>query len=148
MQEIFNNQFVNGSFQRWKWIQDAALDFKLLVVTERLPKAFDNHMLTIQHKIEWPPLSPDLTPCDSFLWSFMKLEYSPHLYWLSLFCVKESEGLARTNFSRIVVRAREKRFHLCIKNGAEDQSSWRDLTNTYCRPWRWLYSPASMRNSR
>ncbi|KAF2367907.1 hypothetical protein FHG87_001352, partial [Trinorchestia longiramus] len=24
------------------------------------------------HDVEWPPRSPDLTPCDFFLWGYLK----------------------------------------------------------------------------
>ena len=31
-------------------------------------------MIALGHDIEWPPRSPDLKPCDSFLWGHLKNE--------------------------------------------------------------------------
>ena len=29
-------------------------------------------VIALNHEIEWPPRSPDLTPCDFFLWGHLK----------------------------------------------------------------------------
>ena len=29
-------------------------------------------MIALNHPVEWPPRSPDLTPCDFFLWGYLK----------------------------------------------------------------------------
>ena len=29
-------------------------------------------MIALNHPREWPPRSPDLTPCDYFLWGYIK----------------------------------------------------------------------------
>ena len=31
-----------------------------------------NHIIALGRDIEWPPRSPDLTPCDYFLWGHLK----------------------------------------------------------------------------
>ena len=34
---------------------------------------FGNHrIIGLGHDVEWPPRSPDLTPCDFFLWGYVK----------------------------------------------------------------------------
>ena len=33
---------------------------------------FHHHVIALRHDIEWPPRSPDLTPCDYFLWGYLK----------------------------------------------------------------------------
>jgi hypothetical protein len=34
---------------------------------------FGNHrIIGLGHDVEWPPRSPDLTPCDFFLWGYLK----------------------------------------------------------------------------
>ena len=41
---------------------------------ERLVEVFQNgsHIIGLGHGIEWLPQSPDLTPCDYFLWGYLK----------------------------------------------------------------------------
>ena len=43
-----------------------------LVVKEWLSEVFPNHVIAPNHDVEWPPRSPDLTPCDFFLWGYIK----------------------------------------------------------------------------
>ena len=31
-----------------------------------------NHVVGLGHDVEWPPRSPDLTPCDFFLWGYLR----------------------------------------------------------------------------
>jgi len=33
---------------------------------------FPGHVISLRGDIRWPPCSPDLTPCDFFLWGFLK----------------------------------------------------------------------------
>ena len=33
---------------------------------------FGNHIIALNNDPEWPPRSPDLTPCDFFLWGYIK----------------------------------------------------------------------------
>ena len=61
----FNNQFWEGSLRGLWWAQDGAPD--------RLNEVFgENRVIALQHNVEWPPRSPDLTPCDFFLWEYLK----------------------------------------------------------------------------
>ena len=42
-------------------------------VQDRLNEVFgENRVIALQHNVEWPPHSPDLTPCDFFLWGYLK----------------------------------------------------------------------------
>jgi hypothetical protein len=42
-------------------------------VRDRLNEVFgENRVIALQHNVEWPPRSPDLTPCDFFLWGSIK----------------------------------------------------------------------------
>ena len=34
-----------------------------------MTKLFGNRVIALNHAVEWPPRSPDLTPLDIFLWS-------------------------------------------------------------------------------
>jgi len=38
-----------------------------LYVTERLSELFGDQIVSLNQQVEWPPRSPDLTPCDFFL---------------------------------------------------------------------------------
>ena len=33
---------------------------------------FPGHVISLRGDIGWPPRSPDLTPCDFFLWAYLK----------------------------------------------------------------------------
>ena len=60
-------------FGRIWWFQDGAPAHRPLIVNERLHELFDDHIVVINHDIEWPARSPDLTTCDFFfLWRYLK----------------------------------------------------------------------------
>ncbi|KAF2352904.1 Protein of unknown function DUF4817 [Trinorchestia longiramus] len=59
-------------FNRLWWFQDGAPAHRLLVVKERLRELFGTRIVALSYDIEWPPRSPDLTPCDYFLWRYLK----------------------------------------------------------------------------
>jgi hypothetical protein len=62
----------NGQFRRLWWIQDGAPPHRRRIVTERLQQLFGERVVALNHQIEWPPRSPDLTPLDFFLWGYLK----------------------------------------------------------------------------
>ena len=69
----FNNQFWEGLFRDLWWAQDGAAAHRLIDVRDRLNEVFgDNRVIALQQNVEWPPRSPDLTPCDFFLWGYLK----------------------------------------------------------------------------
>ena len=69
----FNNQFWEGLFRGLWWAQDGAPAHRLIEVRDRLNEVFgDNRVIALQHNVEWPPRSPDLTPYDFFLWGYLK----------------------------------------------------------------------------
>ena len=63
---------ADGAFHRLWWIQDGAPAHRRLIVRERLQRLFQDKIVAMNHPVEWPPRSPDLTPCDYFLWGFLK----------------------------------------------------------------------------
>lgn len=69
---IFGNQYQNGNFQRLWWAQDGAPCHRLIAVRDRLNQVFRNRVVMLFNENEWPPRSPDLTPCDFFLWGYLK----------------------------------------------------------------------------
>jgi len=62
----------NGQFQRAWWAQDGAPPHRRRTVTDRLAELFGDRVIALNHQIEWPPRSPDLTPLDFFLWGHLK----------------------------------------------------------------------------
>ena len=55
-----------GTF-RHLWVQDGTRG-----ITACLRELFGNRVIALHHAVEWPPRSPDLTPCDFFLWGHLK----------------------------------------------------------------------------
>ena len=71
--ERFNNQHWEGMFRGLWWAQDGAPAHCLIAVRDRLNAVFgNNRVIGLGHNVEWPPRSPDLTPCDFFLWGYIK----------------------------------------------------------------------------
>ena len=68
----FNNLFNTDHFNQLWWAQDGAPAHNLLAVRQWLEEFFRNRIIALHHDIEWPPRSPDLTPCDYFLWGYVK----------------------------------------------------------------------------
>ena len=69
---IFGNQFENGYFRRLWWAQDGAPPHRSAEIRQWLSEFFHDHVVALNHTIEWPARSPDLTPCDFFLWGYLK----------------------------------------------------------------------------
>ena len=59
-------------FRNCWFVQDGAPAHKRLTVRDTLRAAFGNRVIGLEFGIEWPPRSPDLTPCDFFLWGHVK----------------------------------------------------------------------------
>ena len=57
---------AGGAFRHIWWPQDGAPAHRVVAVQERLRQLFDNRIIALGHNVEWPPRSPDLTPCDLF----------------------------------------------------------------------------------
>lgn len=58
---------VYGSrFNRLWWFQDGAPAHRLRLVKERLRELFGSRIVALNHDIEWPPISPCLTPSNYF----------------------------------------------------------------------------------
>jgi hypothetical protein len=69
----FNNQYWEGLFQGLWWAQDSAPAHRVIQVRDRLNEVFgNNRVVGLDHDVEWPPRSPDWTPCDFFLWGYLK----------------------------------------------------------------------------
>ena len=62
----------DGRYYRLWWVQDGAPPHRRRIVTERLRELFGERVVALNHPVEWPPRSPDLTPLDFFLWGYLK----------------------------------------------------------------------------
>lgn len=54
------------------WIQDGATCHRTIPVRQRISQVFGQRVVALGHDVEWPARSPDLTPCDFFLWGHIK----------------------------------------------------------------------------
>ena len=61
-----------GTFRHLWWVQDGTPAHRLHAVTARLRELFGNPVIALHYAVEWPPRSLDLTPCDFFLWGYLK----------------------------------------------------------------------------
>ena len=48
------------------WMQDGAPCHRTYVIRNRVREVFGNRIIGLGHAVEWPPRSPDLTPCYFF----------------------------------------------------------------------------------
>lgn len=65
------NMLPLNMFRNLIWQQDGAPAHSVLAVTEYLNAHYDT-WIGRNGTILWPPNSPDLTPCDTFLWGYLK----------------------------------------------------------------------------
>ena len=65
-------RIYGDQFGRIWWFQDGAPAHRPLIVRERIHELFGDHIVALNHNIEWPARSPDLTQCDFFLWGYLK----------------------------------------------------------------------------
>ena len=54
------------------WFQDGAPYHRRRIVIDCLRELFGGQVVAFNHENEWPAISPDLTPCDFFLWGYIK----------------------------------------------------------------------------
>ena len=73
LEAIFQRQ-RRGVFRRLWWVHDGAPAHQRVTVRDRLRELFADRVIALHHEIEWPPRSPDLTPCDFFLFGYLKNE--------------------------------------------------------------------------
>ena len=71
LHEHFQQQ-QRGAFRRLWWVQDGAPAHRRIIVRDRLQELFNHRVIALNRDPEWPPRSPDLTPCDFFLWGYLK----------------------------------------------------------------------------
>ena len=68
----FNEQMQDEHFERLWWAQDGAPAYRADIVQDLLQEIFPGRVITCDGDNDWPAGSPDLTPCDFFLWGYIK----------------------------------------------------------------------------
>ena len=119
MMTVFDfNLIQNVLFEQLWWFQDGAPPHRAIVVRDRLNELFGDQVVALYHNQEWPPRSPDLTPCDFFLWGYIKSRVyrSPpnDVFDLRNRIIREFELLDR-NMVLNAMRAMETRARKCIQ---------------------------------
>ncbi|KAL4149807.1 hypothetical protein QTP88_003669 [Uroleucon formosanum] len=71
------NQFTRNHEEVW-FQQDGATAHTAWRSLTILRELFPGHLLSLQGDVTWPPRSPDLSPCDFFLWGHLKAQVYTH----------------------------------------------------------------------
>lgn len=66
------NDIQQAALHRLWWFQDGATPHRTIPVRRRIRQVFGGRVAALGHPLEWPARSPDLTPCDYFLWGYIK----------------------------------------------------------------------------
>lgn len=84
-----------------------------------LREMFPGHVVSLRGDIGWPPRSPDLTPCDFFLWGYLKAQVYQHrpqtLEALKEAITQEVAAIPPEMTRRVIENYRE-RLNQCINN--------------------------------
>ena len=90
-----------------------------------LKEHFPERLISIRGDLEWPARSPDLTPCDFFLWGFLKsrvyVNRPSTLEDLKTNIQEEIANITPAMLARVMTNARN-RFTQCMKNGGRHLS--------------------------
>ena len=81
---------------------------------------FANRAVALLHEMEWPPRSPDMTPCDFLLWGYSKsqvfetppsdMQHQRNQIQPKFENLRQNPGVIRN-----AVRSMEKRTRTCIE---------------------------------
>ena len=69
--QAYNIALVQQENNLW-WVQDGATAHRTNNVRDRIRAFFGRRVIAMGHDHDWPARSPDLTPCDFFLWGWIK----------------------------------------------------------------------------
>ena len=80
---------------------------------------FPSRLISLQGDIEWPAVSPDLTPCDFFLWGYLKAEvykHRPQTPKALKDAIREEVAAIPSEMTSIVMENFRERLRQCIAN--------------------------------
>ena len=85
-----------------------------------LREHFSGRLISLRGDLEWPPRSPDLTPCDFFLWGYLKsrvFNNRPRTLDDLKTNIREEVANIPVDMLERVMRNTRNRFVQCIDNG-------------------------------
>ena len=105
--------------------QDGATSHTSRHSLEILQDMFPIQVISLRGDIGWPPRSPDLNPCDFFLWGYVKSKVYEHrpstLEHLKAAVAEEINAIPHNMLERVMVNFRE-RLQNCIDIGGRHLS--------------------------
>ena len=112
---------AGGTFRHLWWLEDGASAHCVRAVTARLRELFGNSVIALHHAVEWPLRSPDLTPCDFFLWGYLKFKLytNPPINLNYLHSSRSCYFGERSGMVRRAVQGIPRRFQTCINRNGE-----------------------------
>lgn len=100
------------------FMQDGAGPHRAREVLRRLLELFGDRLIALGANIPWPPRSPDLTPCDFFLWGYLKQMVYRQSYntieELKLAIAVAAQSITRDMLQRTFLNF-YKRLHICVE---------------------------------
>ena len=96
-----------------------------------LREMFPSRLISLRCGIEWPARSPDLTPCDFFLWGYLKAEvykHRPQTLKILKDAIREEVAAISPEMTNIVMETFRERLRQCIANNC------RHLTDVIFKP--------------
>lgn len=114
---IRRNMLLNGGY----WMQDGAPPHFAKEIRDFLDQTYPGRWIGRSGPILWPPRSPDMTPCDFFLWAHIKRQVYARrpetLDELRLYITEAFDRLDVETCERVCVSVSD-RFIKCLeKNG-------------------------------
>ncbi|GBL79126.1 hypothetical protein AVEN_92377-1 [Araneus ventricosus] len=128
LEQFVATQQVLEDRPRTEWfMQDGAQPHRTEQVFRFLDEYFGNRVIALEYPkftgagMDWPPYSPDLTPCDYFLWGTLKdIVYPKHPATLdeleSAICVA-CESISVETLRNVMANFILRLSHLCCANG-------------------------------
>ena len=118
----YGGQFNDGSFSHLWWAQDGAPAHTYVNISTWKTEFFRHTIIALHHRHEWPPRSPDLTPCESFLWGYLESKVyataPSDLPDLTQRIIDEADAVKRDpQLVKRAVRDMLQRARQCINNG-------------------------------
>lgn len=114
------NQFIEDHEGEVWFQQDGATAHTARRSREILRELFPGRLLSLHGDIAWPPRSPDLTPCDYFLWGYLKAQVYKHrprtMEALKEVITQEVANIPPEMTRRAMENFRE-RLRQCVNNG-------------------------------
>jgi hypothetical protein len=119
LSEFFVDELTLQVLRNAVFQQDGAPAHFSRPVREFLDETFPGHWIGRGGSVEWPPYSPDLTPCDFWLWGMLKDQvYSAPLRTIEELKERISvviQNIPASMCSR-VINSTFERFDMCIEN--------------------------------